>query len=82
MLRSIVAKEQRKLKNNEGLQMDITYITEKILAMSFPGEGVSSMWRNHIEDVAKFLNENHKDHYLIFNLSESYYNHDYFGGVI
>lgn len=44
------------------------------VAMGLPAEGVQKLYRNDINEVARFLNEKHKDHYLIFNLSQIRYN--------
>jgi hypothetical protein len=35
--------------------------------MSFPSSGSTSIFRNPIEEVARFFNTKHADHYLIFN---------------
>ena len=31
--------------------MDLTYITSRLIAMSYPAEGLESAYRNHVEDV-------------------------------
>lgn len=40
-----------------------------MLAMGYPSEGITSYYRNSIDDVAKFLNEKHKNHFVIINLT-------------
>lgn len=42
-----------------GYNLDLTYIGKRIIAMSFPGSGISSLFRNDIDDVARFLKERH-----------------------
>merc|ERR1712183_784207 len=43
--------------------------------MAFPAAGLESAWRNHIDDVAAMLNQYHKDHYMIWNLSDKDYDY-------
>ncbi|XP_029474372.1 putative tyrosine-protein phosphatase auxilin isoform X2 [Rhinatrema bivittatum] len=54
-------------------ELDISYITSRIIVMSFPAEGVELGFRNHIEDVRSFLDSRHLDHYTVFNLSQRSY---------
>ncbi|XP_053326021.1 putative tyrosine-protein phosphatase auxilin [Spea bombifrons] len=54
-------------------ELDISYITTRIIVMSFPAEGVELGFRNHIEDVRSFLDSRHLDRYTVFNLSPKSY---------
>lgn len=46
---------KRNRTKEEGYNLDLTYITENIIAMSFPASGMESMYRNKIKNVASFL---------------------------
>ncbi|XP_036377954.1 putative tyrosine-protein phosphatase auxilin isoform X2 [Megalops cyprinoides] len=54
-------------------ELDIAYITSRIIVMSYPAEAVEIGYRNHIEDVRSFLDSRHPDHYTVFNLSQRNY---------
>jgi phosphatidylinositol-3,4,5-trisphosphate 3-phosphatase/dual-specificity protein phosphatase PTEN len=47
-------------------------------AMGFPASGLESAWRNHIDDVAKFLKTSHPNSFMIWNLSEREYDYGKF----
>jgi len=42
---------KRKRLQDEEFDLDMSYITDKIIAMSFPASGLESMYRNPISDV-------------------------------
>lgn len=51
----------KKRMKEDGYNLDLTYIGDghRIIAMSFPASGISSLFRNDIDDVARFLKEKH-----------------------
>lgn len=57
-LRKKVSGKRNRLKQGE-YDLDITYITERILAMSFPATGFESCYRNSMSDVSRYLDERH-----------------------
>lgn len=71
-IRSIVSGKKRRfvdLKYN----LDLSYITERVIAMAFPASGIGTLYRNNINDVADFLFSKHGKNFLVFNLSENKY---------
>jgi phosphatidylinositol-3,4,5-trisphosphate 3-phosphatase and dual-specificity protein phosphatase PTEN len=52
-LRKIVSGKRNRFKD-EDYNLDITYVTKRVLGMSFPASGVESMYRNNINDVRQF----------------------------
>ena len=62
--------------------LDLTYITPRIIAMAFPASGIKQIYRNRLEDVSSFLNEKHLHNYMILNLSEKDYDTSKFQGEV
>ncbi|XP_028856353.1 putative tyrosine-protein phosphatase auxilin isoform X2 [Denticeps clupeoides] len=54
-------------------ELDIAYITSRIIVMSYPSSAVEMGYTNHVEDMRSFLDSRHADHYTVFNLSQRNY---------
>ncbi|XP_028282628.1 tensin-3-like isoform X1 [Parambassis ranga] len=54
----------------EGYELDLTYITERIIAVSFPRACSEEIYLHNLKDVTRMLKSKHADNYLIINLSE------------
>ncbi|XP_048746156.2 phosphatidylinositol 3,4,5-trisphosphate 3-phosphatase TPTE2-like isoform X2 [Ostrea edulis] len=75
--RRVVSQNKRRYKK-EGFDLDLCYITERVIAMSFPSTGMRSLYRNPIK-VGKFLDKKHSDHYKVYDLcSELTYDRNVF----
>lgn len=80
-LRKKVSGHKNRYQDHE-FDLDLTYITPRIIAMSLPGEGLQKMYRNSIDSVARFLKEKHRDHYKIINLSGLRYDYEKFNNKV
>ncbi|CAH6787123.1 Tpte [Phodopus roborovskii] len=78
LTRRLVSGNKRRYKK-DGFDLDLTYVTERIIAMSFPSSGGQSFYRNPIKEVVRFLDTKHPNHYQVYNLcSENSYDPKYF----
>jgi len=66
-VRRIVSQKKKRFEK-DGLDLDLTYITEKIIAMGFPSESLEGMYRNKLSDVQRFFSRYHPEHFRIYNL--------------
>lgn len=89
-LRSLVSQKKRRFKDGK-FDLDLSYITESVIAMGFPAGDRSSgvlgviegFYRNHMKHVIAFLDQKHPDKYKIYNLcSERTYDASLFDGKV
>ena len=81
-IRSVVSGKRIRLQEH-GYNLDISYITPRILAMSYPAERfVQKLYRNDINTVASYMNDKHENNYWVFNLSGIEYDTKPFNGRV
>lgn len=80
-LRKIVSGKRRRLVKDD-YNLDISYITRRVIAMSFPASGVESMYRNPKSEVVDYLDKHHGGHYKIYNMSGRSYDTSKFNGEV
>ncbi|KAL0985583.1 hypothetical protein UPYG_G00158900 [Umbra pygmaea] len=57
----------------ENYEVDLVYITERIISVSFPSAVEEPGYAANLREVASMLRSKHQDNYLLFNLSEKRY---------
>jgi len=78
-LRSTVSQNKRRYVKH-GFDLDLTYVTNRVIAMSAPAFGQNSSYRNDIHVVSRFLATRHYGRFFIFNLCDTYYSSDGING--
>ena len=68
-IRSLVSQDKNRFCF-DGFDLDLTYITPRIIAMGLPSTSYEALYRNNMNDVLNFFNERHKEHYKVYNLCE------------
>ena len=66
-MRALVSTNKNRLKAGE-FNLDLTYITNRIIACGFPAEGFEGMYRNRKQDIIAFLHLHHDKMVKIYNL--------------
>ncbi|XWS40949.1 hypothetical protein CRYUN_Cryun17cG0039400 [Craigia yunnanensis] len=81
-IRNLVSKKRRRMVVG-GYDLDMSYITGRVLAMSFPAERMRAMYRNPLWQVKSVLEMRHQGHYKIYNLCiEEDYDPSHFHGRV
>jgi len=91
--RNVVKSVRQRISENkrrfqvDGYDLDLTYILTNVIAMSFPSKGTKALYRNKIDNVAKFFEDKYSDErhidYMLYNLcSEMEYDHRKFHGNV
>ena len=68
-LKSLVSQDKNRFCF-DGYDLDLTYITPRIIAMGLPSTSLEALYRNNMTDVLNFFNERHHEHYKVYNLCE------------
>ena len=68
-LKKKVSGKRRRLIE-EGFNLDLSYITDRVIGMSYPANTwKEKLYRNNIDTVVKFFESDHAGHYYIYNMS-------------
>ena len=63
-IRKLVSRQRRRMLV-DGYDLDMSYITDRLLAMSFPAERMRAMYRNPLWQVKSVLDMRHYEHYKV-----------------
>ena len=63
----LVSKKKRRYQDSE-FDLDMAYITDRVIAMGYPSEGFEAIYRNDVNDVIAFFEKKHKGNVKIYNL--------------
>ena len=66
IFKRLVSKKKRRLQTPFH-DLDLCYITQRVIGMGFPATGCEKFYRNALEDTMNFLDRYHQD-YKIYNL--------------
>jgi hypothetical protein len=77
LIRALVSADRQRFKHGD-YDLDLTYITPRIIAMGFPASGLEGAWRNSIAEVSMMLKKYHGGKYMVWNLSDRPYDYTIF----
>ena len=63
----LVSKKKRRYQDSE-FDLDMAYITDRVIAMGYPSVGLEAIYRNDVNDVIAFFEKKHKGNVKIYNL--------------
>lgn len=66
-LRKMVSMKKRRFQNDL-FDLDLSYLTDRIIAFGYPSYDYEQNYRNTLESVFQFFEMYHKDKYRLFNL--------------
>ena len=66
-LKRAVSLKKRRFENDL-FDLDLAYISKKVIAMGYPSIGAESIYRNSRKDIISFMTSYHPTHYKIYNL--------------
>ncbi|KAF7289897.1 Phosphatases II [Mycena indigotica] len=85
-IRRIVSGNKARYKDpNLNLELDLVYLTPRIIIMGYPAEGFESFYRNNRDDARRFLEHRHGKNFWVFNfcpIRENSYEKEFFDGRV
>ena len=81
LLRQLFSGKKKRFRK-DGFNLDLTYVTPRVIAMSIPAEGIHKLYRNSADTVARFLGQRHEGQYLVMNLSGLSYDYNKFADKV
>ena len=67
IMKRLVSKQKRRYQD-EKFDLDMSYITDRVIAMGFPSIGCETVYRNSLTDVIEFFHTYHNDKVKVYNL--------------
>ena len=82
-IRGLVSKKKKRYSEN-GFNLDLSYVTDRIIAMGYPSTGTESCYRNPMSETKRFMEQIHGlPHVKVYNLCcEREYPSEHFGGRV
>eukprot|EP00891_Asterochloris_glomerata_P003134 jgi/Astpho2/3134/Aster-x1123 len=62
------ASGKKKRHRHDHYDLDLAYITDRLIGMCWPAQGLEAWYRNPLLKVKAFLEEHHRGHYKLYNL--------------
>jgi phosphatidylinositol-3,4,5-trisphosphate 3-phosphatase/dual-specificity protein phosphatase PTEN len=81
-IRGKVSKKKKRFQV-DGFDLDLSYVTDRIIAMGYPSEGTEGVYRNHMKNVQRFFDRRHPKAFRLYNLcsERSYEASKFYGSV-
>ena len=67
LLQQVVSRNRMRYSDGE-FNLDLSYITPRVIAMGLPGKGFYSLFRNSQQDVLKYFEKYHGSHIKVYNM--------------
>ncbi|KAJ6571746.1 phosphatases II [Mycena capillaripes] len=85
-IRRLVSGNKARFRDGKlNLELDLIYLTDRVIIMGYPAEGLESFYRNNREDAKKFLEHRHGKNFWVFNfcpIRENSYSASFFDGRV
>ncbi|CAM9610877.1 unnamed protein product [Chrysoparadoxa australica] len=68
--RKLVSQNKKRYRDpSRGFDLDLTYVTPRVIVCGFPAAGLEHFYRNPRDEVRRFLQTNHANSYKVYNLA-------------